>query len=95
MTVLVADRGANASVLAAAVAAMVALAFAASVGLYIVAASSQPMIGEKPAPKPMALKPVLALKPVRMQPIASAKPVAPPKVAPHADWMDRSIAANP
>lgn len=93
MTVLVVGRGANASVLAAAVAAMVVLAFAASVGLYLVAANSQPMIGEKPAPEPV-FKPV-ALTPVKIMPIVSAEPMVPPRVAPYAEWMERSMRANP
>ena len=86
MTVMIADRGANASVLAAAVAAMVGLAFIASVGLYFVAAQSQQsmMPRVEAAPKPAPVKP-LAPK---------LAPVAQPTVAPHAEWMDRAIRAN-
>lgn len=87
MTVMIADRGANASVLAAAVAAMVGLAFLASVGLYVVAVQSQQSMMPKTAPPP---KPA-AVKPVAPKPVLAEQP----KVAPHADWMDRAIRANP
>lgn len=88
MTVMIADRGANASVLAAAVAAMVGVAFVASVGLYIVAVHSQPDILPRTAskPKPVAVK---LAKPV------AAPAITPTTVAPHAEWMDRAIRANP
>jgi hypothetical protein len=92
MTVMVADRGANASVLAAAVAAMVGLAFAASVGLYLSAVNSQPAL------QPSHAAPVLKAPVIRIAPPARpiSAPVAPPvQVAPHAEWMDRAIRANP
>ncbi|WP_091741667.1 hypothetical protein [Phenylobacterium immobile] len=91
MTVMTADRGANASVLAAAVAAMVGLAFLASVGLYLSAVNSQPNFTSK---SPVIDRPA-AKKPAVVKLASPAQALLARRQAPYADWMDRAIRANP
>jgi hypothetical protein len=82
MSAMTVERGANASTLAGAVAAMAVMTLVASVGLYVAAVRSQPD-DSRPATEAAAVKTVVL------------RPAPVPKVAPHAEWMDRAIRANP
>lgn len=90
MSVMTVERGANAGVFAGAVAAMAGATVLASAALYLVASRDQPASQSEAKPKPVVVKPVKAAAPV-----AAFPPAPVPKIAPHAEWMDRALKANP